>query len=343
MRTLLSVAFAFSIVCLICLVFGENPFLVFKIVGTSFLTSKYDLGLTLYYTTCFIFTGLAVAIPLRAGLFNIGGEGQLTIGTFVTAALGAYFSRHANEAGFHHYLLLLIVGPLTGALFGFIAGFLKAARGAHEVIVTMMLNFIAAGIASYGTLRFFQNSDSQSPETSVITAPFQFISFGETPASPAFILAILSVLAMWWLMKETVLGFDAKVIAWGGRLAARNGVPEGKVITILLTLGGFFAGAVGWAEALGNAHQFRLGFSADYGFMGIAVALLAGPRIWTLIPSAFFFAILHKGAADLDMETQVFNRDFSKILQAVFIISLSAPALWQWLKPRLKMKGAANG
>jgi simple sugar transport system permease protein len=144
---------------------GENPFHIGGILFKSAFGSVYDLGLTLFYTTPLIFCGLSVALAFHAGLFNIGGEGQLTIATLTAAAIGVLLP----NIPFPLAPLIALSGALfAGAFWGFIAGWLKAVRGSHEVIVTIMLNFIAAGLSSWFTLQVIPNPSSQNPETALV-------------------------------------------------------------------------------------------------------------------------------------------------------------------------------
>jgi ABC-type uncharacterized transport system permease subunit len=186
---------------------GENPWHVFKILCHSALGSRYDLGMTLFYATPLIFTGLSVALAFHAGLFNIGAEGQLISGALAAAAVGALWrSCPALIAP----VLATAAALLAGGLWGFIAGWLRARRGSHEVINTIMLNFIAASIASYVTLNILKNPASQNPETRPIAESFQIPHlgfFGEAPVSLALPLAVAAVFAFWFLLRQTRLGF----------------------------------------------------------------------------------------------------------------------------------------
>ena len=141
---------------------GENPWHVLQVLCRGAFGSGYDIGMTLFYSTPLIFTGLSVAVAFQAGLFNIGAEGQLTLGALAAAAAGALWPTCPRIIA---PLIAAICALLAGAAWGAIPGWLKARRGSHEVINTIMLNFVAAGLASYVTLYLLKNPESQNPET----------------------------------------------------------------------------------------------------------------------------------------------------------------------------------
>ena len=313
---------------------GESPWNVLRILAKGAFGSSYDFGMTLFYTTPLIFAGLSVAVAFHAGLFNIGAEGQLTLGALAAGVVGAVWPG-----------LLWPVAPLlaggaalfAGILWGTIPGWLRAKRGSHEVINTIMLNFIAAGIASYVTLYLFKNPDTQNPETRPIGTGFlihQFGIFGGAPVSTALPLAIVAVILVWILLWRTVIGYEMRAVGQNESAARAAGIDAGKIRILAMALAGGLAGLVGVGEVLGNAGKFRLGFSPEYGFMAIAVALLGRNQPVGVVAAALLFGALHKGTADLDLETEHVTREVSLILQALIILSVSAEGLWSWMKRR---------
>jgi general nucleoside transport system permease protein len=313
---------------------GENPWHVLRILGKSAFGSGYDVGMTLFYTTPLIFTGLAVAVPFQAGLFNIGAEGQLTLGALAAAVVGAIWPALPWPLA---PVLAGLAAFFAGAIWGWIPGWLRAKRGSHEVINTIMLNFIAAGIASYVTLYLLKNPDTQNPETRPIGAGYlihQFAIFGGAPLSSALPLAIFVAGLVWILLWRTVAGFEMRAVGQNDTAARAAGIDAGKMRILSMALAGGLAGLVGVGEVLGNAGKFRLGFSPEYGFMGIAVALLGRNQPAGVVAAALLFGALHKGTADLDLETEHVTREVSLILQALIILSVSAEGLWSWMKKR---------
>jgi simple sugar transport system permease protein len=321
---------------------GENPWHVLKILARSAFGSGYDFGMTLFYSTPLVFTGLSVAIAFHAGLFNIGAEGQLTMGALGAAAMGALLPRAPSLLA---PLLAALAAVSAGVLWGAIPGWLRARRGSHEVINTIMLNFIAAGLASYVALYLLKNPDSQNPETRPIGPGYlihQFTCFGGAPVSAALPLALLTALLVWVLLWRTALGFELRAVGQNEAAARAAGIDSGRIRIIAMCLAGGLAGLVGIGEVLGNAGKFKVGFSPEYGFMGIAVALLGRNQPLGVVAAALLFGALHKGTADLDLETEHVTREVSLVLQALIILCVSADGLWSWMKRgegRMKIKG----
>lgn len=313
---------------------GENPWHILKVLGRGAFGSGYDFGMTLFYATPLVFTGLSVAMAFHAGLFNIGAEGQLNLGALAAAAVGAMLP---NLPGFLAPVLAGLAAFLAGSLWGFIPGWLRARRGSHEVINTIMLNFISAGLCSYVALYLLKNPDSQNPETRPVGPAYlihQFAIFGGAPASLALPLAMVVSILVWLLLWKTTLGFEIRAVGQNEAAARAAGIETGRIRIIALSLAGGIAGLVGVAEVLGNAGKFRLGFSPEYGFLGIAVALLGRNHPAGIVVAALLFGALHKGSADLDLETEHVTRDMSLVLQALIILAVSAEGLWSWLRNR---------
>jgi ABC-type uncharacterized transport system permease subunit len=313
---------------------GENPWNVLKILAHSAFGSRDDFGWTLFYTTPLIFTGLSVAIAFHAGLFNIGAEGQLVLGALAAAAVGAVWPGLPRGVA---PLTAGIAAICAGTLWGAIPGWLRARRGSHEVINTIMLNFIAAGIASYVTLYLLKNPNSQNPETRPVGegySIYHFTFFGEAPVSLALPVAILAALGIWIFLWRTPLGFELRAVGQNEAAARSAGIDAGRIRIIAMSLAGGLAGLVGVGEVLGNAGKFKLGFSPEYGFLGIAVALLGRNQPIGILAAALLFGALHKGTSDLDMSTDHVTRELSLVLQALIILSVSADGLWSWLKKR---------
>jgi simple sugar transport system permease protein len=338
-QPVLAVALGLALGLAVTWIAGESPWHVLRILAKSAFGSGYDFGMTMFYTTPLIFTGLSVAIAFHAGLFNIGAEGQLTLGALAAAIVGAVMP------GLIWPLAPVLAGlaaVLAGALWGALPGWLRARRGSHEVINTIMLNFVAAGLASYVALYVLKNPDSQNPETRPVGAGYlihQFPLFGGAPVSLALPLALLCALAVWVLLWRTALGFELRAVGQSEAAARAAGIDAGRIRIIALTLAGGLAGMVGIGEVLGNAGKFKVGFSPEYGFIGIAVALLGRNQPLGIVAAALLFGALHKGTADLDLETEHVTREVSLVMQALIILCVSADGLWSWL---VKGRGAAS-
>ncbi len=333
-QPILAVAFGLAVGLGVTWIAGENPWHVLRILGKSAFGSRYDFGMTLFYSTPLIFTGLSVAVAFHAGLFNIGAEGQLTLGALAAAVVGAVWPGLGLPVA---PVLAGVAAVLVGTLWGAIPGWLRARRGSHEVINTIMLNFIAAGLASYVALYLLKNPDSQNPETRPVGPGYlihQFAVFSGAPVSAALPLAILAAVAVWVLLWRTALGFEIRAVGQSEPAARAAGINPGNIRIIALSLAGGLAGLVAVGEVLGNAGKFKVGFSPEYGFMGIAVALLGRNQPLGIVAAALLFGALHQGAAGLDLETEHVTREVSLVLQALIILSVSADGLWSWMKRR---------
>ncbi|MGZ3775377.1 MAG: ABC transporter permease [Pseudobdellovibrionaceae bacterium] len=333
----------FIIALLLTVFAGESPWHIFIILVKSAFGSMYDLGLTLSYTTPLIFCGLSVAIGFHAGLFNIGAEGQLTMAAVTAAAVGVLFPNVPFPLA---PLVAFVAALLVSGFWGWIAGWLRAMRGSHEVIITIMLNFIAAGLASWFTLKIIPNPNSQNPESAVVSASYMFKDydliarwFPDTPANASLGVALILAVLLWVFLWRTTWGFELRAVGSNPEAAHRAGINEKKVQMLAMAMAGALAGCVALSEVLGSAGQYRIGFSPDYGFIGIAVALLANNNPLGIIVAAFLLGAFHKGASDLDLETTTITRDFSRIIQALVILGVSAQGYWYWIKNK---KGRKN-
>jgi ABC-type uncharacterized transport system permease subunit len=318
---------------IVCHFAGESPWKVLKILFQSSFGSGYDFGMTLFYAAPLLMTGLAVSIPIRAGLFNVGGEGQLLMGAMAAAFAGVWGKNIASPALAMGFATVLAF--LGGGIWGAIPGILKAKRGSHEVITTIMMNFIAAGLTSYLTLYVIKDPESSQAETIPLPSVFHLKPFGVFNGAPMgeiiFVLIAIIVIVHYWLW-NSVSGYELKAVGENEAAAETYGISKQKSWIFSMFLAGGFAGLVGVIEVLGNAHRFKLGFSADYGFVGIAVALLARGNIIGIIPSALLFGILQKGAASLDLETDKITRDLTYIIQGLIILGVVSEGLFEWRK-----------
>jgi simple sugar transport system permease protein len=294
--------------------------------------------MTLFYATPLMFTGFSVAIAFHAGLFNIGAEGQLTVGAMGAALAGALWP------GCPRILAPLFAGSaavLAGAAWGAIPGWLRARRGSHEVINTIMLNFVAIGLTSYITLYVLKNPGTPNPETRAVGTHYeivQFSMFDGAPVSLALPLALIVAGGLSVLLWRTPLGFELRAVGQSESAARMAGIDASKIRIVALSLAGGLAGLVGVAEVLGNAGRFKVGFSPEYGFMGIAVALLGCNRPAGVIAAALLFGALHKGAASLDLETEKVTREVSLVMQGLMVLCVSAEGLG---RSRQRVPGAS--
>jgi ABC-type uncharacterized transport system permease subunit len=327
---------------LVCKFAGESPVKILQVLFQSSFGSGYDFGMTLFYTAPFILTGLAVAIPFRAGLFNIGAEGQLTIGALCAAASGMIAPHLSSPVlAITFATLCAFIG---GGLWGMIAGFLKAKRGSHEVITTIMLNFIAAGVSAYFVLYVMNDPTSSQPESVALPDAYilkPYAIFNGAPMGNLFWVLILLTVAIWFYLKQSRWGYQLKAMGENELAAETFGISRNRMWMSSMFVAGGLAGLVGVVEVLGNSHRFKIGFSADYGFVGIAVALVARGNVLGIIPAALLFGILQKGSGSLDLETDKITRDLSYIVEGLIILGVASDGLWDGIK-NLRRKSRAQ-
>lgn len=316
---------------LVTLFAGENPLNVIRIIINGVIGTPYDFGLTIYYASILICTGLAVALPFRAGTFNIGGEGQVAIGALSCAVVALFIGDSVPV------LVASCLGVLAafagGALWGGIIGWIRAYRGGHEVISSIMMNFIAAGVTAWLTINHLRSVDSQNPETSEIAAVWRWSKWESLAGAPVTNLSLLCVavaVVVWLWLKYSAHGFAIKAVAQSPDAAAVSGISVAKVRFWTLTMGGGFAGLAGALMVLGDSGRFRLGISEGFGFTGIPVALLGRGHPLGVIASAVLFAILHHGSSALDLEAAHVGRDLSQVIEALVMIVVACGGVMSW-------------
>ncbi len=279
--------------------------------------------------TPLIFTGLAVAIAFRAGLFNIGGEGQLLMGGMLAVLAGFTFT---GLPMFVHLPLAIICGAIGGAMWGFIPGLLKAKTGAHEVIVTIMLNYIAYRLVDYllkSTL--FQREGRNDPISKTIeeSAELPALMAWLDPAMKVHLglfVALGAAAFIWWLLFRTNTGFEFRAVGANPSAARYAGMSVAKVYILVMTIAGALAGLAGTSQVLGLLDRASPGFSAGLGFDGIAVALLGRSNPLGVVAAAFLFGGLNAGGQYMQANANV-GIDLISVIQALIIIFVAAPAL----------------
>lgn len=271
--------------------------------------------------TPLLFTGIAVALGLRAGLFNIGAQGQMIVGALAAAAAGTV---PQGLPAFVQVPLVLLAAAAAGALWGAIPGLLKAARGVHEVISTIMLNYTAANVAAYLVTHNLRDPRSMSPQSPVIARSVWLppLVTGSNFTAGLF-LGLLAVGAVAFLIRRTAMGYAIRASGLGSEAAAAAGIAVPRVLVITMALSGALAGVAGGVEVLGVHHRYVQGLAGNYGFDGIAVALLGGLVGSGVAFSALFFGALAAGAQHMQTMTDVPD-SITVIVQAVVIVFAGA-------------------
>jgi len=309
---------------LLVLAYGESPAAILGLLLAGTWGSAYGIGQVLFKATPLILTGIAVALPFRAGLFNIGAEGQAVVGALATGVVGA--SLPAGTPWPVAIPLAAGAGFGAGALWGGLPGWLRGRFGAHEVILTIMLNFVALALANYVTVSGFALPETLHGPPIVGGAELSrlsrfFPALHGSAASTAFFGALGVALLSWWLLFRTVFGYEVRVL--GGSLAAAvgSGIPPARIMTLVMAIAGGCAGLVGTSSVQGYKHYYEDGFSGGIGFMGIAVALLGRNHPLGLILAALLFGTLSQGGLAINARVP---KELVEILQAVIILAVIA-------------------
>jgi simple sugar transport system permease protein len=289
---------------------------------TASFGSEADIGFLLLASVPLILVGLGVALPLRAGLFNLGGEGQLLSGAVAAAWVSSLIPGIADGPG--SFLLPLVVGGLAGAIPGAIAGILRAWRHVSEVVTTLMLNFIVAFVAEYLVSGPLEAPNAVYPATANVPLGYQLGAIGPNALIPdGFILAVVVGIVVWVLTEFTRMGWRHRLIGLNPNVALRQGIKLGRERTVALALGGALAGMGGVAELLGNQYRVGYNFSPGWGFDAIVIALLARANALAVVPFALYFGFLRNGALVLQQDLQV-SPDLVLVMGGAPVILIAA-------------------
>ena len=319
-------------------------------------TAAYNLTQTLLTTTPLILTGLAVALAFRCGLFNIGGQGQYLVGAIVGVYVG---SRFVHMAHVPHVLLGIVLAALAGALWGAIAGFLKATVGAHEVITTIMLNWVAywAGSYLFGRDGPLQNHvDKSIPISDDVVQGAKLSSIWGNPELQALhsgiFLALAALFVFYLVLNRTTLGYEVRAVGFNPEAARYGGISVGRNFVIAMAISGLFAGLAGGLDILG--WQYRLGVLdvqvSNIGFIGIAVALLGRNTAVGVGIAGLLFGALLTGTSTRSLDPNIFPPqlagNLALMIQALVLLFVGADLLiiyiWQARrKLRLPRKATA--
>jgi ABC-type uncharacterized transport system permease subunit len=278
---------------------------------------------SLTQATPLICGGLAVSLAFRTGLFNIGAQGQLIAGAILAAYVG--FAWHL-PAGLH-LIVAILAGLLGGALWGGVVGLLKARTGAHEVIVTIMLNYVAIYLLAWLlTTSAFQRPGRTDPISPIVDANAQYPQFGGTRLHGGFILSVLAAIFVWWLLNRSTIGFELRAVGANADASRTAGMSVGRAYIIAMVVAGALAGLAGTQQVLGTDLPLTDGVAASVGFDAITVALLGrGTPLGTVL-AGLLFGALNAGGLQMQLITQT-PLTLTTVLQAVIVLFVAAPAL----------------
>jgi simple sugar transport system permease protein len=296
---------------------------------------------TTVWTVPYIFAGLAVALAFKGGLFNIGAEGQLALGALAAAWIGFGLPALVGPLPpIIHVLLALVGGMLAGALWGAIPGYLKARTGAHEVINTIMLNYLALLLTSY-----LLNGPWKDPNPFNVVAQTPVIA--ESARLPPIFpperlhwglpLALLTAAGVYFLLWKMALGFEIRTVGANPSAARYAGINVGRIITLTMGLSGMLAGMAGAVEVVALNYRHTVSFNVGYGFDAITIALLGKTHPAGVVAAAFLFGAMRSGASRMQFLTQV-PVDIISVIQALILLFVAADGIVRWLY-RLRADG----
>jgi len=329
---------------------GESPSESLRILVDSAILDPEGLGYTLFYASTFIFAGLAVSIAMQAGLFNIGAEGQMYVG-----GLGLTWAVLALDAHLPAILMIplaMIGAAVFGALWAFIPGYLKAKRGSHVVVTTIMFNFIAASLMNFVIVKYLIPEGQQNPASRVFadSAALPLLNkllpvFGDTPLNISFVLALLALVIYGVVVWRSSWGYQLRATGLNAHAAHYAGVKISRTIIVTMLVSGALAGLGAVNSVMGSTHYLSLNFPAGAGFVGIAIALMGRQHPVGIFLSSVLFGALIQGGFDLSLEKPNIPQETFIFIQGLIILfcgameNFYAPAILKLLNATRTNKG----
>lgn len=332
---LLALVASLALGAVIMWLFGDNPIEAYQGLFAGAFGSARAWSRTIRETTPLILTGLAVAVPFKAGLFNIGASGQFLIGTITSVAVGISFQGLPAPI---HLPLAILAGILGGVIWGGIPGLLKVTTGAHEVIVTIMLNYVAALLAGWTVYAGGTQGQTPGPlwdptaravsETPDVLESARIPLLLDAPYRIhwGFVLALLVAVLMWWLIYKTIIGFEIRTVGQNLRAARYAGIRVNWTVVLAMAIAGGLAGLAGAVETLGVNYKFAPEFTGSVGFDGITVALLGQTHPIGVAVASFLFGALDAGSTRMQFDSGV-SADIIQVIQALVLAFVAAPLL----------------
>ena len=312
--------------------------------GTGVAGQFAPLMETLTIATPLITAGLGVALAFRAGLFNIGAQGQIIMAGILASWVG--FALHLPIG--LHLLLVLVAGVVGGAVWGGIVGVLKARTGAHEVIVTIMFNYIALYFLRYLLdTDLFQRPGADTPISPILdpSADYPLLFGSQYRLHWGFLLAIAATIFVSWLLNRSTLGFEFRAVGANPKAALTAGINVSRATILVMTIAGGLAGLAGVAQVAGTERVLTDGVAATYGFDAITVALLGRSSPWGTFAAGVLFGAFRAGAVQMQIQTGT-PIDIVLVVQSLIVLFIAAPPLVRaifGLNPSKKKKAATAG
>jgi simple sugar transport system permease protein len=302
------------------------PFQAYAAMLEGALGSIDGIVRTLVEATPLILAGLAVAIGFKAGLFNIGANGQFLMGALGAAVVGAAV---AHASPIIAIPAALGTGMLLSALYGFIPGALKAWTGAHEVVTTIMLNYIA-----YATTSFLITGPLGAPGYSFArtgdVGNAAYPTIGDTDAHLGILIAFLAVPVVWWLLNRSVFGFEIRMVGANPSAARYAGIRAGRLVIVTMALSGMLAGIGGAGQILGLVGFMPASYAPTYGFDAITIALLGRVHPVGVLLASLLFGVMRAGSGLMQIEVRV-QPEIIDLIQAMILLFLTAEVIVRWI------------
>jgi len=332
---ILAVLTAMLVGALVILMAGGNPINAYLGLFQGAFGSAKAWSETAVWASPYIFAGLAVALAFKGGLFNIGAEGQLALGAVVAAWVGYALPEMLGFSlpAIIHLPLAIGLGILAGAIWGAIPGALKAYTGGHEVINTIMMNYIALNMVSFllnGPMKD-RSPNNVSARTPLIAEGARIpVIFEGYRVHWGFVLALVVAFLVWWLLWKTTLGFEIRTVGSNPDAAHYAGINVKRTIILTMALSGLLAGLAGVVEVTALNYRHELGFSVGYGFDAIAIALLGKTHPAGVVLGSIIFAGMRNGATRMQFLTQI-PVDVISVIQALILLFVAADAIIRYI------------
>lgn len=334
---LIAVLAAFAVGAVLMLLQGAAPLRAYESLIKHAFGTGLGIAETLGKATPLVLSGLAVTIGLRAGLFNIGAQGQLLSGSIAAAWAG--YALHGLPMAIH-LPVALGFGIVFGALVGWVAGALKAYRGVHEVISTIMLNSIVAALVGYLARSPFKEKGQELARTPAVLPSAKIPTVFGYPLG--FFIAVTLAYFIWWIFKRTTTGFRLNTVGRNKSAAWYAGISVKRSVLLAMTIGGALAGLGGAIETLGVTGRFEPAFNVGLGFDGITIALLGRANPLGVIPGAILIGGMRAGAARMQFDAGV-APDIVDLIVALILFFVTAPIIGRWFKGRGSASAAITG
>lgn len=338
---LLAILLGMIVGAILMLIVGYNPWVAYSSMVSGVFGTLYDLGETLRAITPLIFTGLAVAFAFRTGLFNIGVEGQFIVGQLAATVVG--LTLHLPWP--MHVLVALILGGIAGGLWAAIPGLLKAKLKVHEVITTIMMNYIALSFSNF-IIRAYLTENTDSTEKIQQTASLQLgwltAMFDDARINAGLFIGLLMLYVMYILLWKTTFGYELRAVGFNPSASEYAGISVSKNIVLSMIISGLFAGLGGASQLLGVDQYMAISSSfTGIGFDGIAVALIGANAPLGILFGASLFGMLTYGSGN--MQLLGIPQEIIRVVIALMIFFLAASGLIRWLFGGWRRKTATDG